>query len=85
MPDYQVLFNIVVRILGVIGGWFLNGLSASLKDLQEADKDLAQKVASIEVLVAGRYVTREEFNNTISQVFAKLDKIIEAVNQKADR
>lgn len=85
MPDYQVLFNIVVGILGIVGGWFLNALSASLKDLQEADRELAQKVASIEVLVAGRYVTREEFNNTISQVFAKLDKIIDAVNQKADR
>lgn len=85
MPDYQILFNIVVGILGVVGGWFLNTISSSLRDLQEADRDLAQKVASIEVLVAGRYVTREEFNNTISQVFSKLDKIIDAVNQKADR
>ena len=85
MPDYQVLFNIVVGLLGTIGGWWLNAVWGSLKELQAADRDLAEKVASIEVLVAGRYVTRDEFNNTLSQVFTKLDRIIDAVNQKADR
>lgn len=85
MPDYQILFNIVVGILGMVGGWWLNAIWVSLKDLQEADKELAEKVASIEVLVAGRYVTRDEFNSTLGQVFTKLDRIIDAVNQKADK
>ena len=85
MADYQVLFNIVVGILGTIGGWWLNAVWGSLKDLQAADRELAEKVASIEVLVAGRYVTRDEFNNILGQVFSKLDRIIDAVNQKADR
>ena len=85
MADYQVLFNIVVGLLGTIGGWWLNAVWGSLKELQAADRDLAEKVASIEVLVAGRYVTRDEFNNTLAQVFTKLDRIIDAVNQKADR
>ena len=38
-----------------------------------------------QVLVAGRYITREEFNTVLNQVFAKLDTIRDLVSQKADR
>lgn len=85
MPDYQVLFNIVVGILGVMGGWLLNTMWSSLKDLQTADAKLVEKVSAIEVLVAGQYVTREEFTTTMNAVFMKLDRIQETINKKADR
>ena len=83
--EYQVFFDVAVGMIGVLGGWVLNTVWGAVKDLQEADKDLAEKVGQIEVLVAGRYVTREEFNTTLSQVFVKLDTIRDIVSQKADR
>lgn len=85
MADYQNLFNIVIGLLSAIGGWWLNAVWSSIKELQTMDRELAEKVASIEVLVAGRYVTRDEFNNTLAQVFTKLDRIIDTINKKADR
>lgn len=85
MPDYQVLFNIVIGILGVIGGWLLNTMWSSLKDLQAADTKLAEKVSAIEVLVAGQYVTREEFTTTMNALFLKLDRIQDTLNKKVDR
>lgn len=85
MAEYQVFFDVAVGIIGVLGGWVLNTVWGAVKDLQEADKDLAEKVGQIEVLVAGRYVTRDEFNNTLGQVFSKLDTIRDLVSQKADR
>ena len=81
----QVFFDVAVGVIGVLGGWVLNTVWSAVKDLQTADKELAEKVGQIEVLVAGRYVTREEFNTTLSQVFIKLDTIIDIVSQKADR
>ena len=83
--EYQVFFDVAVGMIGVLGGWVLNTVWGAVKDLQEADKELAEKVGQIEVLVAGRYVTREEFNTTLSQVFIKLDTIRDIVSQKADR
>ena len=85
MAEYQVFFDVAVGIIGVLGGWVLNTVWGAVKDLQSADKELAEKVSEIEVLVAGRYVTRDEFNTTLSQVFVKLDTIRDIVSHKADR
>lgn len=85
MVEYQVLFDAAVAVVGLLGGWTLNTIWNAVKDLQAADKDLAEKVGAIEVLVAGRYVTREEFNNVLNQVFVRLDNIRDLLNQKADR
>jgi hypothetical protein len=85
MVEYQVLFDIAIGVIGVLGGWTLNTVWAAVKDLQEADKELAEKVGNIEVLVAGRYITREEFNSTLNQVFERLDRIRDLLSTKADR
>jgi hypothetical protein len=85
MAEYQVFFDVAVGVIGVLGGWVLNTVWGAVKDLQAADKELAEKVGEIEVLVAGRYVTRDEFNTTLSQVFVKLDTIRDIVSHKADR
>ncbi len=85
MVEYQVLFDVAIGVIGVLGGWTLNTVWAAVKDLQEADKELAEKVGNIEVLVAGRYITREEFNSTLNQVFERLDRIRDMLSTKADR
>lgn len=85
MTDYQTLFNFVTGLLGVVGGWWLNAMWASLKELQSADAKLAEKVSAIEVLVAGQYVTRDELTSTINAIFAKLDKIQDTLTHKVDR
>jgi len=85
MVEYQVLFDVAVAVVGMLGGWVLNTVWSSLKELQSMDKQLADKVSAIEVLVAGRYVTRTEFNHGFEQVFLKLDGIRDILSQKADR
>ena len=83
--DHQTMFNVAIGLICTMMGWWLNNIWTSLKELQSADRELAEKVGELQIVVAGQYVTREEFNNVLSQVFAKLDKIIDAVNRKADR
>jgi len=59
----QSLFNIIVGVCGTLGGWVLKTIWESVRDLQIADKSLADKVFSIEILVAGTYVKRMDFDN----------------------
>lgn len=57
----------------------------SLKDLQQEDKALADKVARIEVLVAGDYVKKESFDKLADAIFAKLDRIEDKLDGKVDK
>ena len=81
----QELFNIVVGVAGALGGWWLKVMWESLKELTEQDQRLAEKVGKIEVLVAGAYVKREEFDRTILRLFDKLDHIELKIDGKADK
>jgi len=47
----QTVLNIMLCIAGFLGGWVLNTLWKTVIDLQKADTSLAEKVASIEILV----------------------------------
>ena len=81
----QTLFNIAVTVTGFLGGWWLKVLWDAVKDLQTADKVLVEKVSSIEVLVAGNYMTKNDFDKIGAAIFAKLDKIEDTLDRKVDK
>jgi len=83
--DYQELYNVAMGFVMLLGGWFMRIIWDSLNKLQEADKDLADKLSKIEVLVAGEYVKKDEFNSIMLRLFEKLDHIEEKIDKKADR
>lgn len=82
---FQTGFNVVVGVLMMIFGWMLNTLYTTIRDLQQADEKLADKVNKVEVLVAGNYPTRNEFDAKVDALFAKLDKIDAKLDRKVDR
>lgn len=86
MPEnYQTFFNISVTLIGFLGGWVLNSLKSSIDALHKADADLTIKVQSVEVLVAGSYVKRDDLDKLSAALFAKLDKIDAKLDGKADK
>lgn len=84
-PEMQMLFNIVVGVAGALGGWWLKVMWDSLKDLQTADSKLIDRVSSIEVLVAGTYIKRTDFEKVADAIFKKLDRIDEKLSGKVDK
>lgn len=83
--DYQTLFNVAIGLVAFLGGWVLNNIKSSLDALHIADQQLSEKVQSIEILVAGTYVKRDELDKLANALFAKLDRIETKIDGKADK
>jgi hypothetical protein len=85
MPLDQTTINIVVGIAGALGGFVLTQLWNMIRDLQKQDQKRAEQMAQMQVLVAGSYVRRDEFDRLSNALFQKLDRIEEKVDAKADK
>lgn len=83
--DLQTAFNMAVALGAFLGGWVLNTLWTAIKDLQANEKAISDKVASIEVLVAGQYVTREDHSRAMARLEATLIRIEGKLDGKQDR
>jgi hypothetical protein len=81
----QTIVNWLLAGFGALIGFLLNAVWQAVKDLQNADKELAAKVSEIEVLVAGAYVKKEEFSTAVTALFTKLDRIEDKIDKKADK
>ena len=72
--DTQLLFNIVVGVAGVFGGWILNNISRSIERL---DEDVRQMPVN--------YVTKADYKTDIAEVKEMLGKIFDRLETKADK
>ena len=81
----QTIINWLLAGFGGLIGFLLNAVWQAVKDLQTADKELTKKVSEIEVLVAGAYVKKDEFSTSVAALFAKLDRIEDKLDGKADK
>lgn len=81
----QTLVNWLLAGFGALTGFLLTAVWQAVKDLQQADNELTNKVAEIKVLVAGDYVKKDEFLKTVTALFTKLDRIEDKLDKKADK
>lgn len=84
MVDFQTAFNVILGAFSMLVGWLLNNLAQSMRDLSRADAELVSKVQGIELLVAGTYVKRAEFEEKITAMFHKLDSIEEKIDRRIE-
>ena len=81
----QEFYNWILTGFSAVLGFLLHSVWEAVKDLQKADTELTKRVSEIEVLVAGNYVTRQEYDRVIDKLFNKLDAIEMKLDKKADR
>ena len=83
--DSQTIINAAIALVGFLGGWILKVVWESVKDLQIADKILVDKVNTIEILIAGTYMSKVDFDKIAAAIFVKLDKIDDKLDRKVDK
>jgi hypothetical protein len=81
----QTLFNWAIVALGALLGLIVRFLWAVVIEIQTEHKKLADRVSAIDVLVAGKYITREETTKFSERIFAQLNSILEKLDSKADK
>lgn len=81
----QDFLNWIFGIANLVIGFILKVIWDSYKELKKTDSSLADKVNKIEVLVAGQYVKRDDFDRVANAIFAKLDKISDKLDSKMDK
>ena len=81
----QTIYNWAFGLLNLIFGFFLKAIWDSYKELKVTDMTLAEKVNGIEILVAGNYVKKDDFDRFTDAIFSKLDKISDKLDNKADK
>lgn len=81
----QTVVNWVLTGFSGLIGFLLTAVWQAVKDLQQADNELTNKLAEIKVLVAGDYVKKDEFLQSVTALFTKLDRIEDKLDTKADK
>ncbi|MEI6590190.1 MAG: hypothetical protein WCO38_09640 [Verrucomicrobiota bacterium] len=83
--DSQTIINTAIALVGFLGGWILKVIWEGVKELQVVDKLLTEKVNTIEILIAGNYMSKQDFDKIAAAIFAKLDKIEDKLDRKVDK
>ena len=71
--DTQMIINTLIMLVAFFGGWFLRVMWQKVNDNDA-------RINQMEILVAGTYVKREEFEKKVDAMFTKLDKISEKID-----
>lgn len=81
----QAAVNVGLMFISSVFGAIFKFLYDKLRDLQNADLELAEKVKGIELLVAGNYTKRTEMERMYDALFNKLDRIEDKLDTKLDK
>jgi len=71
---------IVLAIAGFLAVMFIKGLDRKINDAKELAGEANAKIHTIEVLVAGNYVRKEDHEKMTEAMFKKLDRIEEKLD-----
>ena len=81
----QLIANIGFTLFGLVLVILVNVLFNRINDLMRDNKQLTKEVSELKVELPEKYMSKTDFQYVIDALFAKLDKIDDKLDRKADR
>ena len=81
----QMFVNMVLTGLLAALSFILKVIWDGLRELQRADVELTGQIAMVRLMMADSYIKKEDFDRMANALFAKLDKIENKLDGKADK
>lgn len=81
----QSLFNMVIGVAGVFGGFILKAIWDKTDKLERTDAELVKSVNDLAIIVAKMQAHHDEDSKKLDIIFEKLDKIDSKLDTKADK
>ena len=85
MDPIQIIFNILISIIGVGCAFVLNRIFKRLDDLQNTDIETNRKLTDLSVKLPTEYTHKDDFQHFVDAIFKKLDRIEYKIDQKVDK
>jgi len=79
--EVQVLFNIIVGVAGLFGGWILNNISRSIERLD----DNVREMPMVYVMQDSYSRDQTRYARDIDEIKDMLGKIFDKLDSKADK
>lgn len=83
--DTQTVFNVIIALSGGLGGFVLKLIWDAIKTLQSTDTAMAADLSSLKVMVAGQYITRDEYKSDLTDIKTALQRIEDKLDSKQDK
>lgn len=71
---WQMFFNIAILLVSFFGGWVLKRIYTAIDRLDDDVRSMP-----------GRYVAKDDFYKNIDRIEGKIDRILDKLDQKADK
>ena len=72
--DNQQVFNIIVGLAGVMGGWILNNITKAIERLDADVRDMPRT-----------YITKEDYHRDIDEIKDICKQIFDKLDNKVDK
>jgi hypothetical protein len=84
-PVPQFVLNWAFLAASGVIGWLVGRLTLQIKELQNTDAAMAKELHEVALLIAGKYVRRDELADFRAEVMTSLNAIQAVLREKADK